>query len=158
MKNRNLSYMNSYLPYAIADIKGSTEYTNIKGKVKFYACKNGTIIRAEIVGLPSDNKNNFFGFHIHEGSICNQDVGKPAFGSVGNHLNPQKDEHPNHLGDLPMLYSNNGYVYMEFYTNRFMPNDIIYHTVIIHKNKDDLISQPSGNSGEKIACGEILKL
>ncbi len=150
--------MNSYMPYAIADIKGSKEFQTIKGKVKFYPWKSGTIVRTEIVGLPNDNKNNFFGFHIHEGSICNEEEGKPAFESVGNHFNLGQDEHPNHLGDLPLIYSNDGYAYMEFYTNRFTPNDILNRTVIIHKNKDDLMSQPSGNSGEKIACGKIIKL
>lgn len=153
-----MNYMNSYMPYAIADIKGSKEYNSIKGKAKFYPWKEGSIIRVEIVGLPNDNKNNFFGFHIHEGSICKQEDEKNAFESVGNHFNLGLDVHPNHLGDLPLIYSNDGYAYMEFYTNRFTPKDILNRTVIIHKNKDDLISQPSGNSGDKIACGEILKI
>lgn len=149
--------MNSYMPYATSDITGGKEYQNIKGKVKFYPWKTGTIVKIEIVGLPNDNKNNFFGFHIHEGNSCNKEE-TPAFKSVGNHFNPTQDAHPNHVGDLPLIYSNDGYAYMEFYTNRFTPNDILNLTVIIHKNKDDLISQPAGNSGEKIACGKIVKI
>ena len=54
-----------------------------------------------------------------------------------------------------MIYSNAGYAYMEFFTNRFVPSQIISHTVIIHENKDDLITNPAGNSGKRIACGEI---
>ena len=42
-----------------------------------------------------------------------------------------------------------------FYTDRFEPEDIIGHTVVIHSQADDFRSQPSGDSGEKIACGII---
>ena len=42
-----------------------------------------------------------------------------------------------------------------FYTNRFVPEEIIGRTVVIHENPDDFKTQPSGDSGSKIACGEI---
>ena len=35
------------------------------------------------------------------------------------------------------------------------PSDIIDRTIVIHDQADDFHSQPAGNSGEKIACGEI---
>ena len=44
---------------------------------------------------------------------------------------------------------------MSLFTNRFNLSEIIGKSVIIHSNTDDLTSQPSGNSGEKIACGII---
>ena len=37
-----------------------------------------------------------------------------------------------------------------------MPEEAVGHTLVIHAMPDDLKSQPSGASGEKIACGEIL--
>ena len=44
---------------------------------------------------------------------------------------------------------------MMVFTDRFQPQDVVGRTVIIHDQPDDFTSQPSGNSGEKIACGEI---
>ena len=65
--------------------------------------------------------------------------------------------HPFHSGDLPSLLENNGYAYMTVLTNRFKIADIIGKVVIIHDSPDDFTSQPSGNSGMKIACGIIRK-
>ena len=48
------------------------------------------------------------------------------------------------------------YAYMCVYTDRFTISEIIGRTVIIHNMLDDFTSQPSGNAGEKIACGEII--
>ena len=72
-------------------------------------------------------------------------------------INLENDKHPNHIGDLPMIYSNGGYAYMEFFTSRFKPSDVINHVLMIHENMDDLMTDPAGNSGERIACGKIVK-
>ena len=63
--------------------------------------------------------------------------------------------HGNHSGDFPVLFSNNGYARMSFFTDKFKPEDIINRSVIIHQNPDDYRSQPAGNSGKRIACGVI---
>lgn len=42
-------------------------------------------------------------------------------------------------------------------TKRFGIDEIIGRSVIIHSQADDFRSQPSGNSGSKIACGTIIK-
>jgi len=57
---------------------------------------------------------------------------------------------------LPPLYENNGYAYMSVLINKFKVKDIIGKTVIIHESPDDFTSQPSGNSGKKIACGVVV--
>lgn len=41
-------------------------------------------------------------------------------------------------------------------TDRFTIDETIGKTVIIHAKPDDFVTQPSGNAGEKIACGVIL--
>lgn len=43
-----------------------------------------------------------------------------------------------------------------FSTERFQVHEVIGKTVIVHEKPDDFVSQPSGNAGQKIACGEIL--
>ena len=45
---------------------------------------------------------------------------------------------------------------MQVYTGRFMPEDVIGKTVVLHGMPDDFHTQPSGDSGMKIACGEIV--
>lgn len=148
-----LNHANSN-PYAVSYIKGNTENINIKGKVEFFVWSSGSIIKLEITGLPNKEKNNFFGFHIHEYDVCDE---KEKFLTAGEHLNLEKDTHPNHMGDLPMIYSSNGYAFMLYYTDRFTPKDVVGKSVIIHKMIDDLKTNPSGNSGERIACGRIIK-
>lgn len=74
---------------------------------------------------------------------------------VGGHFNPGGMAHPFHAGDMPPLLSNQGYAWTAFFDRRFTIEDIIGKTVIIHTGADDFTSQPSGNSGNQLACGEI---
>ena len=46
----------------------------------------------------------------------------------------------------------------EYLTNKINLDEIIGKTVVIHSLADDFRSQPAGDSGDKIACGEILRL
>ncbi len=77
------------------------------------------------------------------------------FSSVMSHYNPFECNHPYHAGDLPPLFANDVYAFSVFLTNRFNLSDVIEKTMIIHGNPDDFTTQPSGNAGEKIACGVI---
>lgn len=142
-------------PYAISSVKGNAEENQIYGTVCFYPWANGTIVKLEIMGLPQNEKNNFWGFHIHENGDCSDFESPNSFANAGEHWNAEQDLHSNHIGDLPLIYSNDGYSYMIYYTSRFTPEEVIGKSVIIHKNVDDLNTQPSGNSGERIACGVI---
>lgn len=146
-----LEFANSN-PYAIAYINGGKNNINLNGVIEFIPWANGSIIKIEVAGLPTDTKNNFFGFHIHENGICNIEVN---FETAGTHYNPDFDAHPNHIGDLPMIYSNNGYSFMLYYTSRFTPEDVVGKSIIIHNMVDDMKTQPAGNSGDRIACGVI---
>ena len=81
--------------------------------------------------------------------------GEP-FPMSGTHYNPHNCPHPYHAGDMPPLFGTNGYAFLSFITSRFKVNEIIGKTVIIHSSPDDFTTQPSGNSGTKIACGVII--
>lgn len=143
-------------PVAQAAIKGAPEYSEIRGKVSFYHCREGTLVVAEIFGLPKGNICNqpVLGFHIHEGKSCSGNE-KDPFSDAKSHYNPKDCPHPSHAGDMPPLFSNQGYAFSEFFTNRFQAEEMIGRTVIIHNMPDDFKSQPSGDSGKKIACGVI---
>lgn len=118
------------------------------------------LVTADIYGLPTGETgcdSGVFGFHIHEGEDCGSN-GQEPFSNTKGHYNPGDCPHPYHAGDLPPLFENDGYAYMSFLTNRFTATEIIGRTVVIHLKPDDFHSQPSGNSGEKIACGVIKAL
>ncbi len=137
-------------PTLISNIKGVGENSKIKGTAKFYELPEGIIVVTEVFNLP-ETKTNIFAQHIHDGIDC-QDMEK-----IGGHYNPQNVEHPCHSGDLLPLLSNQGYSWSAFLDNRFTLKEIIGKMYIIHSNPDDFTTQPSGNSGEKIACGIIEK-
>jgi Cu-Zn family superoxide dismutase len=44
---------------------------------------------------------------------------------------------------------------MTFYTSRFRVEEVLGRAVVIHMNPDDSVTQPSGNSGKRLACGII---
>lgn len=144
---------------ANAHIKGGKDYPNINGFVYFKEVLGGVLLTAKINGLPQSTnscKGRFFGFHIHEGTSCTGNI-NDEFSNAKSHLNPTNCPHPFHIGDLPPLIENNGYAYMSVLINKFKINDIVGKVIIIHDMPDDFNSQPSGNSGKKIACGKINK-
>lgn len=143
-----------------ARIKGSSAYPQINGIVQLRETEKGVLVTANIYGLPHNDspcESQIFGFHIHEGTSCTGNNDDP-FADAKSHYNPNNCPHPHHAGDLPPLFGNNGYAFLSFLTNRFTLNEVAGKTIIIHSNPDDFTTQPSGNSGTKIACGIIRKL
>lgn len=140
-------------PQAIALINGKDTASTIKGTVKFYQNASCVLVVADIIGLPK-TATNFFGFHIHEGDNCDG----MDFSVTKGHYNPYGAHHPNHAGDMPPLMLCGNMAHLSFITDRFKVADIIGRTVVIHNMPDDFTTQPSGNSGEKIACGIIRTL
>ena len=141
-------------PEAYADIRGTEEYPEIHGRITFYDVFGGTVL---IYGLPDEDNEtagHFFGFHIHEGGACTGDDAD-LLKNTGGHYNPEGKAHPEHAGDLPPLLSTRGAAWMAVYTGRIHPEEVIGKTVVIHLQPDDFHSQPSGDSGIKIACGVI---
>ena len=142
---------------AVASVTGSEKYPAIHGFVFFYRLPDAVLVRAEITGLPRNQdlcRSPFFAFHIHEGGACTG-TEEDLFADAGSHFNPNGCEHPYHAGDMPPLLGVNGNAFSLFLTDRFRIPQIIGKTVIIHAHPDDFMTQRSGNSGEKIACGII---
>lgn len=144
-------------PYAYATIEGSRFFPAIKGVALLYPFCNGTLFALHVIGLPCKNgpcSKTFYGLHIHEGGKCTGNE-NDAFANAGSHYNPGGCTHPNHAGDLPLLLGNKGEALSIFYSDSFSPLEVVGRTVIIHDMPDDFKTQPSGDSGMKIACGEI---
>ena len=109
------------------------------------------------------------GIHIHTVGKCEP----PAFTSAGGHFNPTNahhgtqsklEPHP-HLGDLlNLLVDAKGNANKTFVALGVTLGDgtnSLFHeggtSLVIHAKEDDLASDPSGNSGDRIACGVIEK-
>jgi Cu-Zn family superoxide dismutase len=152
-----LFYLLNQPPAACAHIIGSSSYPRLSGLINFYMVNSGILVVAEVSGLPIPSQlcgPSVFAFHIHAGSDCSGTKEDP-FANAGAHYNPNHCDHPEHAGDLPPLFANEGYAFMAVYTTRFSVQEIIGRTILIHASPDDFTTQPSGNSGEKIACGQI---
>ncbi len=144
-------------PQAEAAVKGGESCSGLSGTVRFYQTGEGVIVLAEVRGLPctgSPCHERVFGFHIHQGSGCGGNMEDP-FADAMSHYDPYGCGHPYHAGDLPPLFGNDGFALSLFLTRRFSVDEVIGRTIIIHDTPDDFTTQPSGNSGAKIACGVI---
>ncbi|MGH7279535.1 MAG: superoxide dismutase family protein [Candidatus Rokuibacteriota bacterium] len=107
------------------------------------------------------------GVHIHDVGRCD----RPGFTSAGGHFNPGSKEHgilnPKgaHAGDLPnVTVAADGTGRLETLTNRVTlgsgPTSIFDadgSALVVHAGPDDFRTDPTGNSGNRIACGAIVK-
>lgn len=144
---------------AIAQIQGGNGYPYLNGTATFVQTDNGVLVTVSINKLPQNSVCNggIFALHIHEGESCTGND-EDQFSNAKKHYNPLNCPHPYHAGDLPPLIGNSGYAYMSVLINRFTVNEIINKVIIVHENKDDFSTQPSGNSGKKIGCGKIVRV
>lgn len=145
-------------PQAAAILRGSSAYPGLRGGIGFYQAQGGVFVVAEVQGLPAGKQlpcqRPIFALHMHSGGSCSGNAEDP-FANAGAHYNPGDCPHPEHSGDFPPLFGNNGYAFSAFFTDRFSIAEIIGKTVIIHAGPDDFTTQPAGNAGAKIACGVI---
>lgn len=123
--------------------------------------KDGVRVNLNVQGLPPGTH----GVHIHENGMCDP----PGFTSAGGHFNPTTKQHGSqnpqgpHVGDLPNLtVGQNGQGQLEAVAKGATlrgPNNTLLKTggtaLVIHANTDDYRTDPSGNSGGRIACGVI---
>lgn len=121
----------------------------------------GVSIKLDLEGLTP----GFHAIHVHEFPKCDP----PNFTSAGEHFDPDGKEHGlmnakgAHLGDLPNIEVDAaGKVDVELVLPEATlldgKNSLIQNegtSLIVHEAQDDGVSQPSGDSGERILCGKI---
>lgn len=114
-----------------------------------------------------DLKPGKHGFHIHETGTCQP----PDFKSAGGHFNPEGKEHGkknpqgSHVGDLPNLeIQSDGTGKLtttaEGATLGKGKNSLLKKggtALVIHADPDDMKTDPAGDAGDRIACGEVKK-
>lgn len=152
--------MKTNKPDAYCILKGSREYRNLKGIVYMIQKDNGVLIKIHITGFPVGVvrcNQPIASIHIHEGTRCTGTRENP-FQDALAHYNPNNCDHPYHAGDLGNLFINKDRsATLSMINDRFTIKDVLNKTMILHYDFDDFKTQPNGNSGERIACGIILK-
>jgi Cu-Zn family superoxide dismutase len=145
---------------AVAAMKGPDG--NDLGTVTITATKSGMLtVFVEMTGV----KPGPHGFHIHAVGKCEG----PKFESAGGHLTGGKVHGVNaeggpHAGDFPNVHvGQDGLLKVEFFTDRLTLGetgdnalmDADGSSVMLHDGPDDYVTDPSGHSGGRIACGVI---
>lgn len=134
------------------------------GLATFTEGSDGVTITVLMEGLtPGEH-----GWHLHEVGVCDPS-GEKAFNSAGAHWNPTAQEHgapdasSHHVGDFGNFVANeDGLAEASWTTADYRlgdgPNSVFDEdgtAIIIHAGKDDLTTQPSGDSGARFACGVV---
>ena len=144
-------------PMAMATL-ASTSGSTAVGTVHLAQQPDGSVeVKVDLTGVPPGTH----GFHIHDKGSC-ADNGNAA----GGHFNPTSAPHASpdatshHAGDFGNVVADEkGEVHTTFTTRSITvapgANSAIGHAVILHGNADDLMTQPSGNAGPRIACGVV---
>lgn len=127
------------------------------GEVTFDQAGDRVRVEARITGLSPSREH---GFHIHEVGDCSA----PDASSAKSHFNPYGKPHgigpERHAGDLPALKADaqgraHLVVDLDIITLRDGPAGIIGRSVVVHARPDDYRTQPTGNTGARLACGVI---
>ena len=129
------------------------------GTVTFKQHGSHVMVHARISGLKPFGEH---GFHVHEKGDCSSGDGM----GTGGHFNPTAKPHgaqdaDHHAGDMPSLKANAaGSVDVRFHLAGVTLGDggltdLAGRGVIVHAGPDDYKTQPTGNSGGRIACGAI---
>jgi Cu-Zn family superoxide dismutase len=143
---------------AIADAKGADV-----GSATLKTVKSGVQVKIALKGLAAGPH----GVHIHQKPLCEG----PAFTTAGGHFNPDGKKHGyqnpmgHHNGDMPdnINVGTDGkgsatFVLTSISLDPTVANSVLANggtSIVVHEKADDEMTDPSGASGSRIACGVI---
>jgi Cu-Zn family superoxide dismutase len=129
----------------------------------FKTVKGGVKVKVELKNLPFGPH----GVHIHQNAVCDA----PDFKGAGGHFNPDGKKHGfmndmgHHNGDFPDSVhvgenhmGSATFTLMSISLDPAAPNSLFLNggtSIVVHEKADDEKTDPSGNSGNRIACGVI---
>lgn len=140
----------------------STQGNAAAGDLRLEARNGGVRITGTVTGLTAGSEH---GFHVHENGDCSA----PDASSAGGHFNPSSTDHgkvgqaPHHGGDTNNLTAD---AQGSAQVDRMLEGvtlgdgaatDVVGKAVVVHAKPDDYTSQPSGDAGDRLACGVIAK-
>jgi len=147
-------------PSAVA-VLAPTKGNAAVGTVRFEQLAGTVLVSGEIRGLKPNAEH---GFHVHEKGDCSSGDGL----SAGGHFDPEGRPHGqhgqgiHHSGDLPVLKADaDGVARFRFESDSIAvgggATDVVGKGLIVHRDADDYRTQPTGNSGPRLACGAIAR-
>ncbi len=153
----------SALPAAAQTARATLKDTNGKdvGSAMLTQTPGGVLIAVSVKGLPAGEH----AFHVHAVGKC-----EPPFTSAGGHFNPRSKKHGlmaadgHHAGDMPNLHiPASGELAIEVLNSditldKGKPNSVFDadgSALVIHANKDDYKTDPTGEAGGRIVCGVL---
>ena len=138
-------------PRSNSKLSGEAVFTEENGEVTLVATVSGLTEGQHAI-------------HIHEKADCSADDGS----SAGGHWNPTMEDHGKwgegeyHRGDIGNFdVDADGNGSITFSTDEWCigcddeKRNIVGKSIMIHEGVDDFTSQPSGNAGARVGCGEI---
>jgi Cu-Zn family superoxide dismutase len=155
---------------ALAKPKKDSVVVNIKtstgedaGTATFTPLKKGLKVKLDLKNLPVGEH----AVHIHAKPLCDA----PDFKTAGGHFNPESKQHGtlnpmgHHAGDLPQnVVIGEGHLGQATFKVDYLsldpssPNSILANggtSIMVHEKADDMKTDPTGNAGNRIACGVI---
>ena len=129
------------------------------GTINFVQSADKVLVSGMVSGLKPNAEH---GFHLHEKGDCSSGDGM----SAGGHFNPDAKPHgkhagmAHHAGDLPSLKADaNGVARFSFESKTIAvgsgASNIFGRGLIVHREPDDYTTQPTGNSGPRLACAVV---
>ena len=137
-----------------------TKGNEAKGDLTLTQRDGAVEISGQLTGLKPNTEH---GFHIHENGDCSA----PDASSAGAHFNPTNQPHgkpgsgAHHEGDMQAVRSDDSGVAsvdvraIGATLGDGSPADVVGKAIVLHEKPDDYTTQPSGDSGDRIACGVI---
>lgn len=127
------------------------------GTARLTETPNGLLLDLELAGAPP----GAHGFHIHETGLC-----EPPFESAGGHFARAEERHGfrdaagPHAGDLSNLHvPESGALRVELFLPGLALDEALLDedgaALVLHQDADDHMTDPAGESGDRIACGVI---
>ncbi|MBX7231873.1 MAG: superoxide dismutase family protein [Bdellovibrionales bacterium] len=140
---------------AVAEIH-SVNQGKLNGKAHFTRVGSDAVeVIVEVTGLVPPGKH---GIHVHQVGDC----GGVGASKAGGHFDLHQSSHgdpsaePHHSGDLGNIQANKkGKGFAKLMLKGIELDKLLDKSLVIHGKEDDLKTQPSGNSGDRIGCGII---